>query len=87
MQASIILEHLGGTRFQTLSKARDFCYPRDGITFRMVRKGVNRVEITTNGDRYTMIFFEGAAEIARAEVDVHQLQPTFVRHTGIELAM
>ena len=85
MQASIILERLGGTRFQTLSKARDFCYPRDGIAFRMVRKGINRVEITTKGDHYVMVFFDGMTEIARAEVEGNQLQPTFVHHTGIAM--
>jgi len=85
MSAAIILERLGGTRFQTLSRARDFSYPTNGIAFRLVHGGVKRVEITSNGDRYTMIFFNDISEIARADVDVHQLQPTFVHHTGIPL--
>jgi len=85
MSAAVILEHLGGSRFQSLSRARDFSYPANGVAFRLARGGIKRVEITSNGDRYTMIFFGDMAEIARADVDVHQLQPTFVRHTGIPL--
>ena len=84
MSAAIILERLGGTRFQTLSRARDFTYPANGIAFRLVHSGVKRVEIISHGDRYTMIF-SNDAEIVRADVEVHQLQPTFVRHTGIPL--
>ena len=71
MSAAIILERLGGTRFQSLSRARDFSYPVNGIAFRLVQSGVKRVEITGNGDRYTMVFFNDMAEIARADVDTN----------------
>jgi hypothetical protein len=81
-----ILQILGGTRFQSLCRARDFSYPANGVAFRLPQTGVNYVQIIDTGECFTMTFFVDQNEIARAEVDVHQIRPTFEQHTGIHLS-
>jgi hypothetical protein len=86
MNAAMIMDKLGGTRFQILARARDFNYPQNGISFRLARptRGIDRVLIVTETDGFTMTFFQGPAEIATVSgVAENQLRETFVHHTGI----
>ena len=80
MSATIILQHLGGSTFQTNQRARDFSYPRNGLAFRLARptSGINRVTILPGDHGFTMMFFQGDAQIASvAGVRPERLRATF----------
>ena len=85
MSATAIMRELGGTQFQTMTHARDFSYPQNGLAFRLARStsGIDRVQIIPEADHYTMTFFQGDTEVAIVNgLGGDQLLKTFESHTG-----
>jgi hypothetical protein len=80
MSATIILQFLGGSTFQTTKSARDFSYPHNGLAFRLARptSEINRVTILPGDHGFTMMFFRGDSQIASvAGVHAERLRATF----------
>jgi hypothetical protein len=86
MSAALILQELGGSQFQSTVNARDFNYPRNGVSFRLARPvgGITRVTITKADTGFTMLFYRGQEQVASANgIGQSQLRAVFAKHTGI----
>ena len=84
MNATTIMQELGGVHFQTATQARDFSYPQNGLAFRLARPtcGIDRVKIIPEADRFTMTFFRGETEVACVSgIGADRLRETFDSHT------
>ena len=94
-QAQILLSQLGGSRFVTMTGAKDFSVSDTGLLFKIGRncKGINAVKINLNWmDLYDMEFMtirrkDGVPEVTKtipvSGVYFDQLQDVFTAETGL----
>jgi len=92
--ASIILQHLGGHRFVTMTGAKAFGVIADGkgLGFRIPKSkdGISHVEIILNGnDLYDMTFSKAMKTrmkpiTTRNDISFDQLQEVFTSATGLD---
>lgn len=95
--ASTILEQLGGSKFSTMTGAKNFVSDGNSLRFKLpanfARRGINLVRITLDpSDTYTLEFMKlrgtSVQRVSeRSGVHADQLRKVFVNETGLDVSL